>query len=279
MTSRRALLAVPLLLICAPYLAGIGLLLPMSLRGTDGWSLAGYAEIFGRVDYLAAVLNTLWVSMLVALCSMPIGLAGGVFIARSQRNRGLLMALILVPWMVSVVVRSYGWTILLSNRGALNATLAMLDLPPLRLMFEVPGVVIGLVHVLSPFVVLSVMAAALHQDPALDEAASSLGARPLRTFLQVTLPLVAPALLTGTALVFLLACGAVVTPLLLGGVRARMIGQQIYQDIFELFDIVKASALAVVLLGLTVIIAVLVYGVREFATRRGGQRLQAEPGR
>jgi putative spermidine/putrescine transport system permease protein len=170
--------------------------------------------------------------------------------------------------MVSVVVRSYGWTILLSNRGVLNAVLALLHLPPLRLMFEVSGVVIGLVHVLSPFVVLSVMAAALHQDPALREAAATLGARPLRSFLQVTLPLVAPALLTGTALVFLLACGAVVTPLLLGGVRARMIGQQIYQDIFELFDLVKAAALSVVLLGLTLAVAILLAGGRRLATRR-----------
>jgi putative spermidine/putrescine transport system permease protein len=134
-------------------------------------------------------------------------------------------------------------------------------------MFDPSGVIIGLVHVLSPFVALSVLGAALHQDPALEEAAASLGAKPARSFLQITLPLLMPGLLTGVALVFLLACGAVVTPMLLGGIRARMIGQQIYQDIFQLFNFTKASALSVILLAATLIIASVLFGVLRFWER------------
>lgn len=279
----NALLALPLLLISAPYLIGIALLLPISLHEQGGWGFGNYVAVFGRADYLGAIMNTFWVSLLVALFSMPIGLAAGLFIAGTRSHRSLLMALILLPWMVSVVVRSYGWTVLLSNRGILNTMLAAAGIAPMRLMFEVPGVVIGLVHVFSPFVVLSVMAGAMHQDPALKEASYALGARPVRTFFQVTLPLVTPHLLTSTALVFLLSCGAVVTPRLLGGTRARMIGQQIYQNVFEQFDLVKASVLSVMLLGLTLLIVLLVGALRHLSARRTSVEplaaAQAEPAR
>jgi putative spermidine/putrescine transport system permease protein len=261
MTWRANLLTLPLLAICVPYLAGIALLIPMSLRQPDGWGFATYIEIFARPDYLGALFNTFWIAFVVALISAPIGLAAGLFVARRKSHRGLWLSLILLPWVVSVVVRTYGWIVLISNRGLINWLLLQLDMTPVKLMFDPSGVIIGLVHVLSPFVALSVLGAALHQDPALEEAAASLGAKPARSFSQITLPLLMPGLLTGVALVFLLACGAVVTPMLLGGIRARMIGQQIYQDIFQLFNFTKASALSVILLAATLIIACVLFGV------------------
>ena len=259
MTWRANLLILPLLTICLPYLAGIALLIPMSLRQPGGWGFATYFEIFGRPDYLGALFNTFWIAFVVALISAPIGLAAGLFLVRRKSHRGLWLSLILLPWVVSVVVRTYGWIVLISNRGLINWLLLQLDMTPLKLMFDPSGVIIGLVHVLSPFVALSVLGTALHQDPALEEAAASLGAKPARRFANHLAA--ADAGLAdryGPGVPAGLRRGGDAD--VLGGIRARMIGQQIYQDIFQLFDFTKASAFSVILLAATLIIACALFG-------------------
>ncbi|MGE0719867.1 MAG: ABC transporter permease, partial [Alphaproteobacteria bacterium] len=109
------------------------------------------------------------------------------------------------------------------------------------------GVVIGLVHVFCPFMILAILAVFLQLERSQEEASMSLGAGPVETFWRVVLPLSLPGVISGVMLVYLMATGAIVTPLLLGGLRDRMLGTQIYQEMFQLFDFPKAATLAVIL--------------------------------
>jgi putative spermidine/putrescine transport system permease protein len=173
--------------------------------------------------------------------------------------------------MVSIVVRSFGWMVLLGNRGTLNSLLMGTGIieTPIQLLFNQIGVVIGLVHVFCPFMIISLLAVMQQADKSLEEAAMSLGAGPVATFLRVALPLTASGMLSGSAIIFLLSSGAVLTPLLLGGPRQPMLAVQIYQDVFQLFNFPRASAMAFILMT-TAVAAMLPL---QWAERRLSRRL------
>lgn len=253
----RWLSALPVLLLGLLFVAGLAEIASMALETPGGAGLANFAGILAREDYRATILRTFWFAAIVTAVSIPIGVCCGLFLARTSLRRGPLLALVLTPWLVSVVVRSYGWTVVLGNRGVVNWALQEIGLTggPIQFLYQPLGTIIGLVHVFAPLLVLSVMSAALHHDRALEEAASCLGSRPFQTFRLVTLPVIAPGIVTGASIVFLLSCGAVVTPLLLGGLRQTMIASQIYQDVFHTFDLPKASAMSMLLLATTLVIA------------------------
>ena len=186
--------------------------------------------------------------MTAALCLL-LGYPTAWFIARTRLRRDALLLLVVLPWLVSVVVRTYGWIVLLGNRGLINALLTMSGATdrPVQLMFNTGGVLIGLVHVFCPFVVLTVLGSLSAIDPAMEEAGTSLGAGPLALFCRVLLPLSLPGAISGLTLVYLMSAGAIVTPLLLGGIGDQMLGSQIYAEVFEQFDFPKASVMAVLL--------------------------------
>jgi putative spermidine/putrescine transport system permease protein len=171
------------------------------------------------------------------------------FIA-SSRRRNLLLILVISPWLTSVIVRTFGWIVILGNRGVLNTSLRSLGLidAPLRILFTPAGTILGLVHVLLPFMIISILAVLVQLDRRLPEAGMSLGAGPIQTFLRITFPLSLPGVLSGCSLTYLLASGAIVTPILLGGLRDTMLGTQIFQEIFALYNFNRAAAMAMVLL-------------------------------
>jgi len=183
------------------------------------------------------------------LICVVLGYPLACFIAAARR-RNLLLVLVISPCLTSVIVRTFGWVVILGNRGVLNETLRSLHVIrlPLRILFTTGGTILGLVHVLLPFMVISVLAVLVRLDRALPEAGMSLGAGPVGTFLRITLPLSLPGILSGCSLVYLLACGAIVTPILLGGLRDTMLGTEIFQQIFTQFNFRSSAALGVVLL-------------------------------
>ncbi|WP_454696020.1 ABC transporter permease [Achromobacter aegrifaciens] len=246
----------PLILLLPPaililmFLTGIAYLAVESLRTADGFGLGNFVRFFERADYVAVLLRTIGVALVVTFFSVLVGYPIAYAISRYRGNRNFLMMLVITPWLVSVVVRTYGWVVILGPKGTLNSLLLSLGVidTPMRLIFNMTGVVIGLVHVFSPFFIVSVLAVLLHLDRALDEASQTLAAGPFKTFLHVTLPLSLPGVITGAMLVYLLSTGAIVTPLLLGGVRDGMLATQIYQDVLQVFDYPKAASMAIVLL-------------------------------
>ena len=259
------LLMLPLAAVLGLFLVSLGALVWSSFAGADGVPrLDLYARFFARRDYVDVLVRTLWVAGLTTLVSLAIGYPVAWAVARHKGRRDWLLVLIILPWLVSVVVRTYGWIVILGNRGLLNAFLGWLGVvdTPLKLMFNTTGIVIGLVHVFCPFMILAILAVFLHLERSLEEASMSLGAGPWQTFRKVIWPLSLPGVISGTMIVYLMATGAIVTPLLLGGLRDRMLGTQIYQEMFQVFDFPRAATMAVILTA-TALAVVLPLGMLE----------------
>jgi putative spermidine/putrescine transport system permease protein len=225
--DRRILL---LLLAPAGVLAivawGIVRLFEMSLTFGGQWSIENYTDFFARPDYVATLLRTFEVAAETSVFSLLLAYPTAYFIARMKGRRDVLLLFIILPWLVSLVVRTFGWIVLLGNRGVINDVLMASGLirGPAPLMFNHFGVLVGMVHVFCPFMIIAILNSFFHLDRAMEEAAMSLGAGPWTTFRRVVLPLTMPGVVNGVVIVFLISTGAVVTPLMLGGVRDALIG-------------------------------------------------------
>lgn len=222
-------------------------------RGTpfaEGYTLANYARFFGDPFFLNQMLGTLGIGFVVTAICLVIGFPVAWQLGRGEmRWRGLAYGLVLAPLLVGIVIRSYGWTILLGNNGLINRTLLDLGLilRPLPLMYNSTGIVIALVHVLLPFMILPIMASIQGIDPSLMSAARSLGARKATVFRRIVLPLSMPGVQAGCILVFVLAISAYVTPVLIGGLRVRTVPVTIVDALLDTFEWPWGSALAIIL--------------------------------
>lgn len=228
-------------------LTGISSLVQHAFTGPKGASFANLAEFVGRPEVISIFLYTHMIALIVTLICVAIAYPLAVFMA--LRPRVLYLILIIMPLLVSIVVRTYGWVVILGPRGLLNTVLIYLGIidRPLRLMFNTSGVVLGLVHVFIPFAVLTILAVYVKIDKSLSEAATVMGANPWKTFTKIVLPLSIPGVMTAATLVYLLSLGAIVTPLLMGGVRDAMIGTMIYNQMLLFFNYPAASAAALIL--------------------------------
>lgn len=270
----RILLLAPSVLLLALFGFSVLQMIASSFTDGNGFTLARYAEFFSRPDYLRLYFRTIGVSLLVTLFSVLLGYPIAYGIWRYRGNRNHLMILVILPWLVSIVVRTYGWMVILGPRGLINEWLAWIGVieRPVKLMFNTTGVVIGLVHVLVPFMIISILSVLLYLDRRLEEASMSLGGGPLLTFWRVTLPLSMPGVISGAMLVYLMSTGAIVTPILLGGVQDSMMGTQMYQEVIQSFNFPKGAMFAFLLLlaGLAVILPVQ-WLERRFAGRTGDE--------
>ena len=247
-TDRR-LLAIPMLLMIAIFLYGFVRIGFESFTPKGEFTLDLYTEFLSEPVYVRVLVRTIWVAVVTTCLCLLLGYPVAMLLARS-RHRDLLLILLISPWLVSVVVRTFGWMILLGNRGVINLALkdlGMID-TPIKMMFNATGVIIGLVHVLVPLMVICVLSVLIQAEKQLEEAATSLGASPVQTFARVIWPLSLPGVYLGASLTLLTSTGAIVTPLLLGGLRDGMLGTQIYQEIFSMFNFPRAAALAIILL-------------------------------
>jgi putative spermidine/putrescine transport system permease protein len=170
----------------------------------------------------------------------------------------LLLIAVLTPLLTGVVVRTYAWMTLLSDRGVINALLADLGLTraPVKLMYNELGIVVALVHIYVPFMVLTLTGVIARIDGRLEEAARNLGAGRLRAFVEVTLPLSLPGILAGSLLVFALSISAYVTPILMGGFQVMTLPILIYQQVSASFNLGFAAALGLVLLAVSLALVV-----------------------
>lgn len=218
--SRETLLVVPAL---AFYVAVY--VYPLSRLGVwsvydKGFTLKFYGELFAESMYLTALGNTLEISLLVTAVCLILGYPLAYLIATtSPTPRRFLMVLVLVPFWTSILVRTFAWIVILGNNGLVNRafmTIGIID-HPVKLLFNMVGVQVGMVHVLLPFMVFPLLSVMSRIDLNVVRIARSLGATPSRAFLHVFLPLSLPGVAAGCVLVFLLAIGFYVTPALLGG--------------------------------------------------------------
>lgn len=234
-------------------------------------TLANYARLMRSDFYLGIVGRTLWLSALTTLLTAVFGMVLGLSVWRARPSvRGLLLVMILAPLLVSIVARTYGWVVLLGDKGALNSVLMALGLTdePLRIMYTQPAVLIGLVHVFLPFMVLSLLGALDRIDPLLTEAAATLGASRWHVFRHVILPLAVPGLASGTIIVFSLSMSSYVTPALMGGSRSGLMTTFIYQQFSVTMNWHFGATMVAVLLAATLALLLAVVGWSRWYTRQ-----------
>jgi len=228
------------------------------LPTADGtrFSLEYYVRLFGDLYYLGVIGQTLWISLLATAICVVIGYPVAYFMVRhAGRWNGIMIFLLVAPLLTSIIMRTFGWSVILARTGVLNSTLISLGVieRPLRLLQDPSSVMIGLVHVLVPFMVISIAAVLKGIDKQLEEAAQLLGAGRWRTFREITLPLSLEGVATGAIVVFMLANGSFLTMLLLGGGSVVTLPLLIYQQFLLVQNLGFASAMGNVLLVLAVL--------------------------
>jgi putative spermidine/putrescine transport system permease protein len=253
-----AVLVVGLFLV-PPLVSILGGSVVQQKQQTGPPSLANYARFLGDPYYLRTLLLTLKLSLVTTVSALVLGYVVALYLVRSLHSRTarrLTYLIVVAPLFTSSIVRSFGWMVGLGHNGFLNRWLLDLGIVdrPVRLIFNETGVVIGLTHILLPFMVLSIAAVLQNIDQALEEAAMDLGASRLTTFLTVTLPLSLPGVVAGSLIVFSLAMSAYVTPAVLSGGRLKVVPMLIYEQYISVFDWGFGAAMAMILLTLTLAI-------------------------
>ena len=274
--ARWLLLSPYVLLLVLFFAAPLVLMLAISVSrqsfGEMEWTVTfhHYARFFSDGFYLGVLGDTLLLGAIVTVAALLLGYPIAYHLALTRsRWKPLLIVFILSPLLVGIVIRCYGWMILLADRGLINATLMERGWisRPLPLMYNKLGVAVALVHVFLPFMVLSLTGVLKRIDPHLIEASKTLGASPRRAFLEVTLPLSLPGILAGSLLVFSLAISSVVVPILLGGFKVQVLPMIVYEQILSVFDWPFGAANAFVLLVLSVVLIAVYIKVTERALR------------
>lgn len=215
------------------------------------WSTSAYAAALFDPFYWRVAGNTLWLGLMVSLPAVALAYPLALFLHRStSRWKGVLTALAIAPLLTSSVVRTYGWMVLLGDRGVINATLQALSLTttPWRLSNNTLGATLALIEILMPYAILAMLSGFGRLSQQLEEAAQMLGAARWRVFLRITLPLSLPGVLTAALLVFVLAISAFVTPRLMGGGRVFVLGTEIFSEATVTLNWPLAAALSVLLL-------------------------------
>lgn len=245
-------LSVPAMLLLLALFAGP--LLRLLALSVEGGSLAAYEKALSNELYLRVIFETFKIAAIVTLLTLALGYPVAYVMATSGRVWQLAgLAFVLLPFWTSILVRTYAWMVMLGRNGVVNRTLigwGVID-SPLPLLNNLAGVLIGMVHVLLPYMILPVFNAVKKVDPNLVLAAEGLGAPRWRAFLRVTLPLTMNGVAAGVTLVFTLSLGFFITPALLGGGRVVMIANLIEEQVRELLNWAFAGALSAILLALT----------------------------
>ena len=227
---------------------------------TFGFATVNYTRIGESALYLWTTLRSLRIAVVVTVATLLVAYPVAYYLAVvATRWRVALFVLLIVPWWSSILVKNFAWVALLADSGVVNRLLLRIGVidHPLKLLYNEIAVVIGLVHVLIPFMVMPIYAVLERLDRRLIEAAANLGSSPLRAFLEVVLPLSLPGVAGGALLTFILAFGSFITPALLGSERTLMIANLIQAQFMEAFDWPFGAALSVVLLALVLVLLVI----------------------
>jgi putative spermidine/putrescine transport system permease protein len=264
-TSRRDI-ALPLLLLGPAavwtlifFVAPLSVMIWRSFQ-RDGLSLFYYRKLFSVSLYLDVMLTTFQISLIVTAGCLLLGYPVAYLICTARpRVRAVVLLLVIVPYWLDYIVRSYSWMVLLGRTGIVNRTLMGLGLTaqPITLLFTIWSVAIGMIQILLPLTVLTLFATMHGIDRRLLQAAAIHGAPPWRAFARVFFPLSLPGVYGACLLTFVTAMGFYITPALLGGRKQTMISQLIATLSNELLDWSLASAASALLLLLSVLIVLL----------------------
>lgn len=256
-----AVLALPVLVfLLAGFLVPLAFMAVRSVTDLpDGATdpLTNFRRFFAGEANLRVLGNTFWIAGVSTVACLLIGYPYAYLMRlASPRWAGVLLIAVLVPFWSSLLVRTYAWQVILRDTGLINSTLQGWGViaEPLDLYQTTTGVLLGMTQILLPFMVLPLYTTMARIDPELTKAAANLGASPARAFLRVFLPLSIPGVLAGSLLVFVLALGFYITPALLGSPKDTMLSAFIATRVQQQLDWGLASAMALVLISLTLVV-------------------------
>ena len=236
----------------------LGWLFYLSILGKGGdFSLINYERMIEYKSYARVYMITFQVSILTTILCILIGYPLAYFLAHIPRRlAGILMLTVLLPFWTSLLVRTYAWLVLLQKKGLLNDFAIHIGLweTPVKLVHNMTGTLIGMAHIMLPFLILPLYGAMRRIEPEMMHAAANLGAKPFQAFWKIFFPMSLPGMIAGSLIVFVLCLGFYVTPAVLGGGRVVMVATQITAILENQFNWGAASALGVVLLIATLII-------------------------
>ena len=237
------------------------------------FTTANYSKLW-ELYYANLFFRTLRLSLAVTVVCVALGYPLAYLLARARpRIMTLGLFLLIMPLMVSTVIRVFGWVVILGNEGLINQALRRLGAGDgVRLLHTEGAVIVGLAQQSMPFMVLPIMASIERISPSLEEAARNLGASWGQMFTRTILPLSMPGLLSGALLVFSVSMSAFVTPALMGGRRSRMVGQQIYEEVLSAYNWPGAASL-------TIVLALLMLGLVGLALWASRRRARLEMAR
>jgi len=266
-----ALTPTALALLCF-LLAPLALILFNSLtkttNGRIAFSLTNYHQVLGDSYYWIVLYRTVRISLLTTLSSLVLGYPAALYLYFSKSAwRRVFLFIVISPLFVSIVVRTYGWIILLGSDGPINAMLP--EDSQARMLRTEGAIILGLMHVYLPFMVLSLNATLTKVDRKLLAAGASLGATNFQIFRTILWPLSLPGILSGCMVVFAISMTAFSTPVLLGGAANKTLPYLVYQQNLLLFNWHLGSALAFVLLAATLICMTALRHATERAAGRG----------
>jgi putative spermidine/putrescine transport system permease protein len=270
------LMAIPAIaLVCVfvfvPYV-NIGVMSLRTQSTTDiygpSFTFENYTNVVTDSFYWGLLFDTLAYAGASTLLCLILAYPTAFHLARTQpRWRGLLYAGVLSPLLTGVVVRCFGWIVLLSNTGLVNQALGFIGLGPYRLMYRPAAVIVAVVHVFLPYMVLPIMNAIQAIDPRLEEAARTLGASRVTVFRKIIFPLSIVGVQSGITLVFVLSASVYVIPMLLGGGQVQTLATVVVQKLLGSLLWPSGAALAL-FLSLNVVAVLLVINRALFAAIR-----------
>ncbi|MGB3666186.1 MAG: ABC transporter permease subunit [Bermanella sp.] len=214
-------------------------------------NLGNYLYLWEDSFYFDAYISSIKIAAVSTFFTLLVGFPIAYLIARSDdKYRGILLALVILPFWTSFLLRVYAWVGLLKKQGLVNEVLMSMGIinEPLTMLQTDFAVYIGIVYTYLPFMILPLYSALEKMDISLLEAAEDLGARPIQSFFMVTVPLAMPGIIAGCMLVFIPAVGEYVIPALLGGSDTLMIGRVLWDEFSLNRDWPMASAVATVML-------------------------------
>ncbi len=216
---------------------------------SDSYTLANYGEVLTDSYFYEIFLRTFWISALVTLLCVIIGVPEAYILSRMGTPwRSIFLILILTPLLISVVVRAFGWSLLLGADGLINQGIQALGGQPVKMLYTPFAVIIALVHVMLPFMIIPIWTSLQKLDPAAEQAALSLGATQAKVMRMVVLPQIMPGMLSGTLIVFGLSASSFAIPGLLGGRRLKMVATVVYDQYLSELNWPMGATIAVALL-------------------------------
>jgi len=245
-----------IILVAALFLAPFLNLIFLSVYD-DGFTMENYRRLWEDPIYTMTLWRTIWVSIVVTVTCAVLAYPIAFYAAMSRSGIAwLVLAFVLVPFWTSVLVRTYAWLVILQGGGLINRTLIEIGIieTPLRLVHNTTGTLIGMIHIMLPFIVLPLYSSLKQIPPEYSQASQSLGAGSMRTFLKIIFPLSLPGLAAGSIFVFVLSLGFYITPQLLGGGRVILISMVVARNVQMYEQFGAGTAVAVVLLVLIVVI-------------------------